>query len=92
MNTSTQSFSLGQTVITRNALEILHPFDVQQSLERHARGDWGNLCAEDVSANESALLEGDRLFSTYHDRDQTAFYIITESDRSVTTVLLPEDY
>jgi len=85
-------FSLGQTVITANALDQLHPEDVTASLARHARRDWGDLCAEDVEENELSLREGFRLLSAYCDRNGTKFWIITEADRSVTTVLLPEDY
>lgn len=84
-------FSLGDTVITANANAILDPIDVAQSLARHARGDWGELCPEDVALNQRALKSGDRLLSVYQSRGET-FWIITEADRSVTTVLLPEDY
>ena len=86
------SFSLGETVITANALEQLNPEDVATSLGRHARRDWGDLCQEDVEENELSLKEGFRLMSVYADRNGTKFWIITEGDRSVTTVLLPEDY
>lgn len=85
-------FELGRTVITRNAMGGLHPVDVLQALYRHSRGDWGDLCDEDKQTNEQALKNGGRLFSKYHDRARTAFYVITEWDRSVTTILLPEDY
>ncbi len=85
-------FSLGQTVSTRNALDTLNPEDVLVSMGRHHSGDWGDLCEEDRQANERALEHGGRLFSVYADREKIKFYIITEHDRSVTTVLLPEDY
>jgi hypothetical protein len=85
-------FELGQTVSTRNALETLHPEDVLIAMSRHHAGDWGDLCEEDRQANERALSQGGRLFSVYRDRNGTKFYIITECDRSYTTVLLPEDY
>jgi len=86
------SFSMGQVVITRNALNTLTQADVMTGLGRHARGDWGDLDKHDWQANERALKEGTRLFSAYHANDGTKFWIITEWDRSVTTVLLPEDY
>ena len=94
METSTCSprFPFGQTVITSNALARLHAEDVYQALGRHARGDWGEVCPEDAQENEDALLEGCRLLSAYTDRNGTKFWIITEWDRSATTVLLPEDY
>ena len=85
-------FSLGQTVSTSNAQNTLNQEDVLIAMGRHHRGDWGDLCDEDRQANEQALEQNERLFSVYHDRDGTKFYIITEHDRSVTTVLLPEDY
>jgi hypothetical protein len=88
----TALFSLGQTVITANASEELHPEDVQLAMTRHARGDWGDVCPEDWQENEVSLQQGLRLFSIYRDRNKHKFYIITEHDRSVTTVLLPEDY
>lgn len=91
-NLLTQSFQLGQTVITANALDRLHPEDVRESLQRHAQRDWGDLCPEDVAENELSLQEGFRLLSAYCDRNGTKFWVITEADRSVTTVLLPEDY
>ena len=84
-------FPLGQLVITANAKARLNPINVQQGLSRHARGDWGELCPDDAQLNEDALKEGDRLVSVYGEWDQK-FWIITESDRSVTTVLMPGDY
>jgi hypothetical protein len=85
-------FALGVTVITSAAKETLDADDVQAALARHARGDWGELDPTDRAQNERALQSEGRLFSRYHDRLATKFYIITEADRSATTVLLPEDY
>jgi len=85
-------FELGQTVITPNALGTLHPGDVLTALGRHATGDWGEVCEEDRQENEFSLTRYLRLLSVYHDRGGTKFWIITEADRSATTVLLPEDY
>jgi len=87
-----QSFPLGQTVITTAALARLHPGDVYTSLQRHARRDWGDVCSADKEENELSLREGFRLLSAYRDRNDIKFWIITEADRSVTTILLPEDY
>jgi hypothetical protein len=92
MATRTRSFRLGQTVITPNAQTTLHPEDIFNALGRHARCDWGDCCKEDWQENELSLREGFRLFSVYHDRAGTKFWIITECDRSATTILLPEDY
>ena len=87
-----KSFPLGQLVITANAANELHPADVRAAVLRHARGDWGEVCAEDAAENELALKDGFRLLSVFRDRYQKRFYIITEADRSSTTCLLPEDY
>lgn len=85
-------FALGQTVITRNAMELLNQEDVNAAVLRHQSGDWGECCPEDALANDEALINGDRLLSVYRDRAKVKFWIITEYDRSVTTILLPEDY
>ena len=89
---SGSKFPLGQTVITANALESLNSEDVAAALRRHACGDWGEVCADDAAENELSLKEGFRLLSAYTDRQGVKFWIITESDRSISTVLLPEDY
>lgn len=83
---------LGQLVITKNAMKTLKAMDVTKALSRFSEGDWGDVCKEDWEANDEALKHGGRLLGSYHDRNGTKFWIITEADRSVTTVLLPEDY
>jgi hypothetical protein len=70
---------------------VLLEEDVLKSLCRHHHGDWGTLDPEDWKANEDALRHGNRLLSVYHSRG-VKFYVITEWDRSYTTVMLPEDY
>lgn len=85
-------FSLGQILITTNAQEQLSQADVQTALRRHLAGDWGDCDPEDAVANEDALRHGDRLLSVYQTASGMKFLIITEADRSATTVLLPEDY
>ena len=84
-------FPLGQVAITANASLRLTTEEVLTALRRHASGDWGDLCPEDTLANDTALQQGGRLFSAYG-QGQYRFWVITEADRSVTTVLLPEDY
>jgi len=91
-NQPPRRFALGQIVISPNALEHLDTDDACTCLRRHASGDWGDLPPEDIQENELSLKEGFRLFSAYTDRHATRFYIITEADRSATTLLLPEDY
>jgi len=85
-------FPLGQVVITRAAREKLLPEDVRLALERHWRGDWGDVSDADREENDFSLQHGYRLLSVYHADDGTKFWIITEADRSATTVLLPDDY
>ena len=85
-------FPLGRVVITAHADRELNPAEVHWALQRHASGDWGDVCREDRLSNERALTEEERLFSVYHAENSRKFWIITEWDRSVTTILLPEDY
>lgn len=85
-------FQLGRIVITPGALYSIPPAQVLLGLRRHAAKDWGNLCAEDVKENDEALVAGARVLSAYSTQDGTKFWIITEADRSCTTVLLPEEY
>ena len=85
-------FPLGQVVITANAKDTLHPEDHARALARHASGDWGELGEADRRANEIGLAQGLRLLSAYEDRNHCRFWIITEADRSATTILLPDDY
>ena len=73
---------IGHTVSTRNVLEDLNPEDVLQAVRSQQHGNCGELCEEDRQANEVTLEHGERLFSVYHDREQTMFYIITEWDRT----------
>jgi hypothetical protein len=84
-------FTLGQLVTTGNAAVRLSTEEVLTGLRRHACGDWGDLCPEDTLANDAAIRHGGRLFSAYG-YGNNRFWVITEADRSVTTVLLPEDY
>lgn len=89
---TTTSFPLGQILITATAQEELDADDVAAAIRRRERGDWGDICPADTDANRRSLKQGGRLFSHYRDGNETPFYIITEADRRVTTVLLPADY
>ena len=89
----TAPLPLGWVLATPGALKLLveaggHPFDL---LARHATGDWGELCAFDRRQNQIALREGYRVLSCYPVGGERV-WIITEADRSVTTILLPEEY
>lgn len=85
-------FPLGQCVVASTAQAVLLPSLVRELLQRHAQGDWGELDHEDREQNQRALRKGLRLFSRYTDGQGRAVYVITEADRSSTTVLLAEDY
>ena len=87
-------FSLGLVVATPGALEALETAGQapQELLARHAQCDWGDLVKDDIDANNHALEEGSRLFSAYNLNDGTRIWLITEADRSVTTLLLPREY
>jgi hypothetical protein len=85
-------FPLGQVVATSAAVDTLSQEEMNAAIRRHASGDWGEVCEEDRETNEAALAEKGRLMSVYQTKDETKFWIITEWDRSVTTILLPDDY
>lgn len=89
---SAPKFSLGRLYITANAHATLTIAAVWLALRRHATGDWGEVDEHDRQENESSLLRGSRLLSVYRTLTGVKFYLITEADRSRTTVLLPEDY
>lgn len=61
-------------------------------VQRHEQGDWGNVDEHDRQENERALMDGTRLLSAYTLPDGTRIWVITEADRSATTLLLPEEY
>jgi hypothetical protein len=96
MNT-TAKFPLGSVVITTNALNTISDVAPDSTerifglLARHRSGDWGNVDNEDKRSNNAALKHGDRILSSY-DIEGIKVWVITEHDRSITTVLLPEDY
>ena len=94
MKTTTAKFDLGQVVATPGALAALKEAGdgALGFLHRHVSGDWGDVCEHDRQENEFALDKYLRLFSVYHLRDGTKIWIITEADRSVTTILLPSEY
>jgi hypothetical protein len=84
-------FALGQTVITPGAQEALEVAGqtADEFLRRHMAGDWGELSDEDVKENELSLEQDFRLLSRYETAKGERLWIITEADRSVTTILLP---
>jgi hypothetical protein len=86
--------ALGYAVMTPGALEALRRAQQipPEFLLRHKHGDWGELDPEDVQVNEYALRHDQRLLSAYRTRRQEKLWVITEWDRSVTTLLLPDEY
>jgi hypothetical protein len=87
----TPRFPLGSTYATPGAIAL--EVDLSRYIHRHHCGDWGEeLCDEDKQANEDALVHGTRLLSCYRTPEGDRLYIITEWDRSMTTVMLPSEY
>lgn len=86
-------FSLGQIVATRRAIKILLNSDVspEELILRHGNGDWGDLSEQDRQQNTIALRIQARLLSAYEIKG-IRIWVITEADRSSTTILLPEEY
>jgi hypothetical protein len=94
MNRLLPKFSLGRIVATPGALKALEeanqkPFEF---IQRHQSGDWGELCEEDKSENEFSVHNGFRILSAYRTRNNVKIWLITESDRSCTTLLRPHEY
>jgi len=87
-------FQLGRMVATPGALEALANSgqDAIEFITRHGQGDWGDLTEDDKRENEFSVGKELRIFSAYHLKDETKIWIITEADRSATTVLLPSEY
>ena len=87
-----RKFCLGNIYATPRVLEAIPHDEVIRALTRHQSGDWGDVNAEDKQENEYSLGRRLRLLSAYHSRTGVKFWIITEADRSATTVLLPSEY
>jgi hypothetical protein len=85
-------FPLGQVVATPGALAALSADDIRGTLARHAAGDWGDVGKDDWRENDFSLDKAFRLLSAYHTAGGIKFWVLTEADRSVTTVLLPDEY
>lgn len=85
---------LGVIVMTPGAIDALAAAgqDAPSLIARHARGDWGSVSTEDAIENDRAVIAGHRVLSRYVLANQARLWVITESDRSVTTILLPEEY
>jgi len=91
--TKTICFPLGHLVSTPAALELLdrEAVNATELLQRHQRGDWGDVEEEDAQDNEHAIVNGLRILSSYK-VGSSRLWILTEADRSATTLMLPEEY
>ena len=95
---TTSIFSLGKLVTTAGVnVKLIEDTEfsrfVSESLVRHAKGDWGDMSQEDKGENDLALKAGNlRIFSAYEKPGLLKIWIITEADRSVTTILFPDEY
>lgn len=87
-------FELGQVVATPGALELLerHSKTPMEFLQKHVCGIFGDLCQDDLDANNEAIWDGERILSSYKINETDKIWIITEADRSSTCCLLPEEY
>ncbi len=96
LNLASQArFAAGQVVMTAGVDELVRQGRLNPTpyLRRHLHGDWGDLSGDDRRLNDAALASGeDRLFSSYQVMPDLKLWIITEWDRSVTTLLLPSEY
>ena len=90
-------FEMGQVVMTNGICaqiiedEAFGKF-VHDSISRHRECDWGDMADEDLKMNDEARDSGDRIFSSYLYKKRTKIWIITEADRSATTILFPTEY
>jgi hypothetical protein len=86
------TFPLGRILATPGVLACVPQEELLAAIARHANGDWGDVDEDDRNSNDAALRDGARLLSAYRTQAGVKFWIITEADRSTTTVLLPEEY
>ena len=91
---NTAKFPLGRTVATPGALDALKEAGESPAyyLDRHITGDWGDVPPEDAAENELSVKKGFRILSAYTLSTEVKIWLITEADRSSTTILLPEEY
>jgi hypothetical protein len=87
-------FSLGMVVGTQGAVAALEAAgqSPQEFLDRHVRGDWGDVPEADKHENDFSLQHGFRILSSYTTRTGERIWVLTEADRSATTILLPDEY
>ena len=86
------ALQFGACFVSRQAAKRLNRDDAMECLERHFVGDYGDITDYDWKANELACQYGFPVVSSYVDRKKNRFLIVTDADRSATTILLPEEY
>jgi hypothetical protein len=86
------TFPFGRLVATQNALNHVSMDDIETALNRYGARDWGELCEADRKEDDFAVENDGRILAVYTTSHGTRFWLITEWDRSATTILLPEDY
>ncbi len=89
---SKRRFPLGKIDMTRGVMNSVPAIEVWHAVMRHAECDWGEVGKDDWQSNDAALKDDARLLSAYRASNAKRFWIITEWDRSITTILLPEEY
>ena len=92
MQGKAKQFPTGRLLCTRNAMDSIDMEEMMAAFGRHRQGVWGEVCPEDWRSNDQAILQDMRILSAYRSTTGQKFWIITEADRSATTILLPEDY
>lgn len=92
MRKKAKQFPTGRLLCTPSAMNYVGVEEMMDAYLRHRTGDWGDVCPEDWRSNDKAIQNGRRILSAYHSTYGQKFWIITEADRSATTILLPEDY
>ncbi len=92
-------FQIGQLIATRGVADLIESDaafsrHVSSSLARYITGDWGNVCASDWHTNDNAVKYGERILGSYECSEHPSWkiWIITEWDRSATTILFPDEY
>jgi len=85
-------FSLGEIHVTSGAAAKLLSQDIDAAVRRHSRGDWGEIRADGQEDNDRRLEHGGTIASIYTSSTGIRFYVLTEADRTVTTVLLPDEF
>jgi hypothetical protein len=92
MTKTKDKFSLGVIVMSSDVANEVGRATIRDAINRHAKGDWGEVCKEAWEENELAIIKGRRLLSSYRNDEGKRFWILTEADRTSTTVMIPEDY